>query len=737
MRFIKRFIDYFNYMTSGEPNRPLPHTDNALPAPPSRPAVAAQPPQNGHTQSARPAPAHALADPSALTTIIGTDMKTARAVTITQRAKRQGVYLLGGNGTGKTTMVENMVLSDIQNGLGVAVVEPHGDLTARILAGIPRPRINDTVYLDAEDWENPFGLNIFEVPEPRNIRTEAAVASFVSHTFEVLWSAGFETPRLMQNLRAVSRTLISNPGSTFADIPALYGSEEVRARMLANVTNPMVLAFWEEYERMNFRDRRAFTESTLNKVTAFLDEPMIQHILAQSRTTINFRYIMDNSRILLIKLSPQFEEASRLIGAVIIGKLLMTAFSRTDTPENDRRQFNLYCDEFRRFASSDFATLISEARKFHISTILSHQTLTQLSEQNRASALGAGNIIVFRVSGDDSRVLSRSFDTTPARIINGEEVVRAPVADVITHLVRRGHDDPRIARFAQTYLTSLERMFNKPPGPFGPQYSASYSYTLDRTISLSPQQVIRGRELLNESLYQAMLEKRSDLHIPTLALYILAVAQEDSREYILSKWVTKSFREFTGFKPGAEKFGKPWFTTPLKSQDYISQITQSWKKRYVWMAEAMVSMLKETRYCMEVLSREPIMVDTGKMQPRYQMQTHADREAEIGKEITLQQNFTARVKLVTGGEYMLRTKPAPQGLTGAALAERIEAVKRHCRALGYTRHYTEVIEELRKRQEYLYGLGDALDEDADDDGYDLSADRQDPDGLPRGSFTLD
>jgi hypothetical protein len=215
-----------------------------------------------------------------------------------------------------------------------------------------------------------------------------------------------------------------------------------------------------------------------------------------------------------------------------------------------------------------------------------------------------------------------------------------------------------------------------------------------------------------------------------LALYILAVSQGNGREFVLSNWVTKSFGEFKAFKSGAEQFGKPWFVTPVNSQAYLSQITKGWKKRYVWMAEEMVSMLKGTRYCMEVLSREPIMVDTGKMQPRYQMQTHADREAEIGKEITLQQNFTARVKLVTGGEYTLRTKHAPQGLTDAALTERIETIKRHCRALGYTRHYTEVIEELRKRQESLFGLGDALDEDAEGDGYEA-------DEPTRGSFTID
>jgi hypothetical protein len=533
----------------------------------------------------------------------------------------------------------------------------------------------------------------------------------------------------MQNLRAVTRTLIANPGSTFADIPLLYSSEETRARMLANVTNPQTLTFWEEYERLSFRDRHLFTESTLNKVTAFLDEPMIQNILDQSRTTINFRYIMDNSKILLIKLSPQFSEASTLIGATIIGKLLMTAFSRSDTPEKERRKFNLYCDEFHRFSSSDFATLISEARNFRISTILSHQTLSQITEAVRANVLAAGNIIVFRVSGDDARVLSRSFNTTPSPIVIGEEPVRAPVADVLTHLVRRGHHDPRIASFARTHLSNLERYLHKPALPHEPQYSAYYN-CFDGAINLTERHVVKGREYLNETFYKAMLEKRSDLQLPTLAFYILAVAQGDGREFVLSNWVAKSFHEFKAFKPGAEQFGKPSFTTPVTSQAYLSQIAKGWGEKYLWMAEEIVSMLTELRYCLEALSRECIMVDTGKMQQRYQMQTHADREAEISKDLTVQQNFTARVKLVNAEEYVIRTKPAQESLTGEALTERIETTKRHMRVLGYTRHYTEVIEELRKRQEYLLGMGETPEEDAADDGFD-------PDEPPRGSFTLD
>ena len=168
---------------------------------------------------------------------------------------------------------------------------------------------------------------------------------------------------------------------------------------------------------------------------------------------------MDEGKILLVNLSPQLEEASRLIGAIVIGRLLMAAFSRSDTPEQRRRPFMLYCDEFQRFATADFATLLAEARKFKLGSTISNQVLEQLDDINRATALQAGTLAAFRVSGDDSKVLARSYDCTPPSPgeIVGQEPLRAPVADVIFHLVRRGHNDPRVAKFAMNYLHTLEK----------------------------------------------------------------------------------------------------------------------------------------------------------------------------------------------------------------------------------------------------------------------------------------
>jgi hypothetical protein len=665
-----------------------------------------------------------------LSTVIGTDMKTGRDVSLTQRAKVQGVYIIGENGTGKTNTIKTMVASDIQNGLGLCVIEPHGDMTSEILGLVPRERQNDIVYLDIEDWEKPFGLGLFEVPEPRNIRTEAATASFLSHTFEVLWNAGFETPRLMQNLRAVVRTLIANPGSTFADIPLLYSSEETRARMLANVGNPHVLAFWEEYEHMNFRDRRAFSESFLNKVTAFLDEPMISHILSQPKSTIDFRYIMDNAKILLIKLSPQFSEASSLIGATITGKLLLTAFSRTDVPPERRRPFNLYVDEFQRFQSSDFATFISESRKFSISTVLSHQVLTQLTEQVRASALGAGTIMCFRVSGQDSPVLARSYDTTPTKTIVGEEPVRAPVADVVSHLVRHGSVHPAVQTFVAQYLlplTTLARWAGSQTYPF--EFGCTHVHGTT---------VLSAQASLNETLARCMREGRFDLSLHPLALFVLGGAADIGIPFVFADYIRprSGYDPLTHFSETAFIFGRPDALENRAVIDYL--LKKHAKKRYweslvksrmVTPGPSFLRMLTVLREVMAILSKDPVLIDTGKYQPKYQMRLYSDMAGEVSNYLANQANYCAKVKIVNSGEYTIKTKPAPQGLTGDALTERIEAVKRHMLALGYTRHYTDVIEEMRKRTEYLLGLGDTQPPDHEE---------YDPDDEPpRGSFTLD
>jgi hypothetical protein len=566
-----------------------------------------------------------LNDDTKLYSIIGTDASQKDIdIAISQKARQQGLYIIGSNGTGKSTLIANLILTDIKQGLGVCLIEPHGDLTNTVLAGIPDHRLKDVIYLEVEDFEYPFGLNLFECPHSRTIRNMASTASFVSHVFEKVWGAGTDTPRLMQNLRAVTRTLIENPGTTFSEIPFLFSSDTVRVKMLANLTNFSIVSFWEDYERKSQRDRDFYIESTMNKVNAFLDEPMIRNIVAQSKTTIQFRHIMDSGKILLVKLSPQFEEASMLISAILIGQLLMAAFSRVDSPEENRRQFILYCDEFQRFATSDFATLISEARKFRIATTLSHQTLAQIDLANKSAAMAAGNLIVFRVSGDDAKALSPSFDTTPTKEIIGEEPIRAPVSNVISHLVTRGHNDTRVAKFAQIYLKNLENFVHKPPhvGLYGPPSNVQSDYRWQGVVVFEHSDIFKARELLNESLYRCMVEKATRFIIPPLALYMLAVAQQDGCDRIFEPYINTSWWEdnyFRGFQKvrgaTAEAFGDPYFIDKDFSAQFINSrlrkgifgsITAQ-SKHEMATARRVVSMITELRYAMNILAQYPIL----------------------------------------------------------------------------------------------------------------------------------
>ncbi|MGI0023523.1 MAG: type IV secretory system conjugative DNA transfer family protein [Nitrososphaera sp.] len=664
-------------------------------------------------EETRTAPRNSERYYSGLYSIIGTYLQKNIDVAISQKARQQGLYIIGANGTGKSTLLANLILADIKQGFCVCLIEPHGDLTKTIIAGLPENRLKDVILLDIMESEYPFGLNLFQCPKPRTIKTMAEAANFVSHVFAKVWGAGTDTPRLMQVLRAVTRTLIENPGTTFSEMPILLSSDSVRERMVDNITNSSIVSFLEVYSSMSARDKAFYIDSTMNKVTSFLDQDMIRNIVSQSKTTIDFREIMDSGKILLVKLYPQFEEASMLLGAVIIGKLLMAAFSRADTPEQNRRKFNLHCDEYQRFATSDFATLISEAIKFIIATTLSHQTLSQVDDANRTAAIAAGNLIVFRVSGYDAKALARNFDTTPTKEIAGEEPVRAPVADVIAHLVRRGHNDAMVTRFAQVYLQNFENLIARTAQD---NYYILYWWCL--TISLTARDIRQGREELNRSLYRCMSDGSSHFLIPPLALYMLAVSQQDTSEetfypFIKLWFLAPPYCEFghhnlKEFKEEAAVFGDPYFINQEYSTKFINSreknglfcsVTRQ-SEREMESASRLVKMIRELRYTMEALSKEPILVDTGQYQPKYQNRTFQDMENEIARDLTKQPNFQAKVKLLSG-ECVIKTNDLPSVLQGELLTTRIEKIKKQMRTLGYCRYYKDVEKEIRERQQRL------------------------------------
>jgi hypothetical protein len=323
--------------------------------------------------------ASASSDDRTLFSTLGTDIKTGEDVLIPVSDRPYALTSFGAIGSGKSTLALNLILQDCRNGRGVVLIEPHGDLTRAVLAGLPESRLDDVVYLDLTDCATaPFGLNPFQCDTLQDAAEVAKCANFVHHTFMRTWDFGHHTPVLAMVLRHVTRTLIENPGSSFADIPLLFHEDTAREKLVSNVTAaaPHTKAFWQRYNTLSPRERRELISSTENKIDAYLSEPLISNILSQAKTTIDFGALLNEGKIVLLNLSPQLEEISRLLGSLVLGRILPC---------------HVYVDEWSRFCSDDLAVLIAESRKFKVFIGgLFNQTLETISDSNRATALQVG-----------------------------------------------------------------------------------------------------------------------------------------------------------------------------------------------------------------------------------------------------------------------------------------------------------------------------------------------------------
>jgi hypothetical protein len=637
-------------------------------------------------------------DYKSLYSTIGIDRRTRKKVLVSQEDRRKGMYLIGTTGTGKSTLLANLILSDIRQGLGVGLIEPHGQLIDTVLGSIPEFRLRDVILLDMADSDYPFGLNLFECDYP-TIKQKSYASDFVYHIFQKIWNVGNETPRLMQVLRAITLTLIDNPGTTFAEIPLLFSNETIRRKMVSNLKNSAIVSFWESFERKTQRNKDEYIESTMNKVMGFLDEPIVRNIVSQQKTSVDFRRVIDSQKILLVKLSPLISDASYLIGAIIIGKLLMSSYDRHK--QANKPQFNLYCDEYQRFATPDFKTFIEEARKGFVSITLAHQTLSQLDDENRSAAQQAAIKVIFRVSGDDAEQLAKNFDTTPTPQIIGQEPKPAPVSDVITHLIKRGHTDERVSRFSQVYLRKFDNWINNPTrvgrnGPPAPYQRDYYNEQLD--LYFEPIILPRSREQLNECLYRSMLEGHSNFMIPPLPLYMLAVAQQDIMREAFAPYVKLTiFGEgtFNGFMEAADDFGHPGFV----NRDFaIKFINSKRKPREREAAIAVVSMITELRYIMDALAEDPILVPTGQYQPRYQQRQHLDMERQIVRDLVYLPDHQAKTKLPTY-DHEIQTLEPPDTPTDHLLNSRIENIRARMISpqFSYCKYYAEVERDILER----------------------------------------
>lgn len=348
--------------------------------------------------------------------------------------RRRHMYIMGKTGMGKSVLLKNLVIQDIIRGNGVAFVDPHGDSAEEILSFIPKNRVNDLVYFNPSDLENPVAFNILEAIDEDH---KHLIASGMMGVFKKIWPDVWSA-RMEYILNNTILALLDYPGSTMLGINRMMSEKEFRDRVIEKVTDPIVRSFWlEEFGKWEQRFVREATAAIQNKVGQFVSTPIVRHIVGQTKSTINMREIMDQKKILIVNLSKGRigEEAMALLGGMVVTRLYLAAMERVDTAEKDRKDFFLYVDEFQNFATESFASILSEARKYRLSLIVAHQYIAQLTEPVRDSVFGnVGTLVSFRVGAADAEFLEKEFEPT----VKMNDIINLPKYSIYLKLMIDG-----------------------------------------------------------------------------------------------------------------------------------------------------------------------------------------------------------------------------------------------------------------------------------------------------------
>jgi len=336
--------------------------------------------------------------------VLGT-LVSGESVPLTHDDRRRHLYLIGKSGTGKSTLLFNLMLADLALGRGFALLDPHGDLARDVANAAPPDRTNDVLYFDPSDLSHPIAFNPVErVPLDQRPLVSAHIVAAFKHLWGDSWG-----PRLEYILGNSLRLLLDAPGTTLLGLPRLLVDDAYRKRLLATCADLVIRAFWtREFAEYQERFVTEAISPIQNKIGALLSPPVLRNIIGQKRSTIDIPAIMNNGRILVVNLSKGKlgEGPAHLLGAFLATAFAQAAESRADVSEADRRDFTLYVDEFQNFATDSFASILSEARKWRLSLALAHQFLGQLPPLLRQAVIGnAGTLVAFRLGAEDSRLI--------------------------------------------------------------------------------------------------------------------------------------------------------------------------------------------------------------------------------------------------------------------------------------------------------------------------------------------
>jgi len=325
--------------------------------------------------------------------------------------RRQHTYVVGKTGTGKSTLLRNLILSDIEAGRGVGVIDPHGDLALDILDHFPPRRADDLVYFNPTDLDHPVAFNLLAaVPKD----TQHLVVSAIVGALKSIWRDSWG-PRLEFLLSAgVAALLDCNlPNITLLSLQRMLSDDAYRRWITRHVKDPVVRAFWvNEFEEYDERFRREIVMSIQNKIGALLMSTPLRNILGQVKSKIDIRFMMDDRRVLIANLSKGMlgEEKSNLLGAMLVSQFQHAAMQRANVPVESRTPFYLHIDEFQNFTSDSFASILSESRKWGLAMTLVNQHISQLRPETAAAVFGnVGNLISFRVGESDAAIMAREY----------------------------------------------------------------------------------------------------------------------------------------------------------------------------------------------------------------------------------------------------------------------------------------------------------------------------------------
>ncbi len=348
-----------------------------------------------------------------------------RPVHIKEDDRRRHIYIIGKTGVGKSELLKALILQDIKAGKGVCFIDPH-DTVERLLEMIPAERAEDVVYFNPSDTERPMGLNLLEAHDEEQKHFVATSIIGLMYKLYDPYKTGIIGPRFEHAIRNAMLTVMCEPGSTFVEVVRCLTDSRYVQELLPKVKDPIVRRYWTDQiaQTADFHKSEVL-DYIVSKFGRFVTNKMMRNIIGQSKSAFDFRKCMDEGKILLINLAKGKigEENSNFLGLVLIPKILIAAMSRQDVPEEQRRDFYLYVDEFQNFATGDFAQILSEARKYRLNLCVANQFIGQMEEEVKNAVFGnVGTLISFRVGVADASFLQHEFapDFSEADLLNIE-----------------------------------------------------------------------------------------------------------------------------------------------------------------------------------------------------------------------------------------------------------------------------------------------------------------------------